>query len=200
MQAETKARLVREGKWEDFVRIREKLKSEGETPGVASTKAQMVVDSTAKSGDPYKRLILAAPEGNCSEREAAQFVFEYAACEPAEIPDSAVPSKGAVGLLKWLKSSPANCTAFYATIWPKLMPTKSQLDAEARYSDDGVRSLELLSQLESVLDGEEKMFDVPEDSDPQELRQEPVEVQGLHTDSESPEEVRYNAGTMDGDV
>ena len=80
------------------------------------------------------------------------------------------------------------------------MPTKSQLDAEARYSDDGVRSLELLSQLESVLDGEEEMFDVPEGSEPQELRQEPVEVQGLHTDSQSPEEVRYNAGTMDGDV
>ena len=160
----------------------------------------MVVDSTAKSGDPYKRLILAAPEGNCSEREAAQFVFEYAACEPAEIPDSAVPSTGAVGLLKWLKSSPANCTAFYATIWPKLMPTKSQLDAEARYSDDGVRSLELLSQLESVLDGNEEVSDVPEDFASSQLQQEAGEVQGVHSDSGSPEEVRYNAGRMDGDV
>lgn len=200
MQAETKARLVREGKWEEFVRIREKQKSEGETPAVASAKALMVVDTQKKPGDPYKRLILAAPEGNCSEREAAQFVFEYAACEPAEIPESAVPSKGAVGLLKWLKTSPANCTAFYATIWPKLMPTKSQLDAEARYSDDGVRSLDLLSELESMLDGNSEVPDVSEDSADEQLQQEAGQVPLVHEGDESPTEVWDHTSPMDGDV
>ena len=79
-----------------------------------------------------------------SER-AAQFVFEHVSVPAAEIEASAVPSRGAVGLLKWVQSAPANQTAFYATIWMKLMPTKSQLDAEARYSDDdGIRSIELL--------------------------------------------------------
>lgn len=168
MQRETKDRLIREGKWEQFNQIREHLKKQGEAPAMCETKALLIVDTKIDGGgDPYRRLVLAAPTGGCSEREACQFVFEYAACQPADIPAEVVPSRGAVGLLKWAQSSPSNASAFYATMWTKLMPTKSQLDAEARYSDDGVRSLELLSRLEQMLDApreDEEVSDLPADA------------------------------------
>ena len=80
---------------------------------VAEQKALMEVERPQlPGGDPYRRLLLAAPAGNCSEREAAQFVFEHAASAPADISDSAVPSRGAVGLLKWVQASPANACQF----------------------------------------------------------------------------------------
>lgn len=163
MQRETKDRLVREGKWAKFNEIREHLKKQGEAPAMCETKALLIVDTKVDGGgDPYRRLVLAAPTGGCTEREACQFVFEYAACQPADIPSEVVPSRGAVGLLKWAQSAPSNASAFYATMWTKLMPTKSQLDAEARYSDDGVKSLDLLTRLEQMLDAPREDEEVPD--------------------------------------
>jgi hypothetical protein len=78
-----------------------------------------------------------------------------------------VPSKGAVGLLKWVQTSPSNSATFYSQIWSKLMPTRQQLDAEARFSDDGKEELEILARLEASLEPEEtpvQMSGVPESS------------------------------------
>lgn len=206
MNQETKSRLVAAGKWEQFNDLKYKYINEGLEKKVAEQKALMDVDRPhAKGGDPYKRLVLAVPQGHCSEREAAQFVFEHVSVPAAEIEASAVPSRGAVGLLKWVQSSPANQTAFYATIWMKLMPTKSQLDAEARYSDDGIRSIELLDRLEQMLgDEEEDMQGVREESGAGEVRQEqvwpPDGVQVMRGDASIEKEVRPDASGIHGDV
>ncbi len=208
MQRETKDRLIREGKWAKFNEIREHLKKQGEAPAMCETKALLIVDTKVDSGgDPYRRLVLAAPTGGCSEREACQFVFEYAACQPADIPEEVVPSRGAVGLLKWAQSSPSNASAFYATMWTKLMPTKSQLDAEARYSDDGVRSLELLGRLEQMLDApreDEEVSDMRADAAgdalPQELEEPSVGVPLMQTNHADATEVRGDAAGLLGDV
>jgi len=173
VNVETKERLVAAGTWERYSRLKVKYINEGMATKVAEQKALMEVERPhPASGDPYRRLLLAAPAGNCSEREAAQFVFEHAASAPADISDSAVPSRGAVGLLKWVQASPANASSFYAGIWPKLMPTKSQLDAEARYSDDGNRSIDLLDRLEQMLGDDEDMQDLPDDDGTGSVRQE----------------------------
>ena len=208
MQRETKDRLIREGKWAKYNEIREHLKKQGEAPAMCETKALLIVDTKVDSGgDPYRRLVLAAPTGGCSEREACQFVFEYAACQPADIPEEVVPSRGAVGLLKWAQSSPSNASAFYATMWTKLMPTKSQLDAEARYSDDGVRSLELLGRLEQMLDApreDEEMQDLragaPGDSVPHEQGVPAVGMPLLQTHDSDAEQIRGDAAGLHGNV
>ncbi len=206
MNQETKSRLVAAGKWEQYTDLKIKYVNDGLERKVAEQKALMDVERPhAKGGDPYKRLVLSVPPGHCSEREAAQFVFEHVSVPAAEIEPSAVPSRGAVGLLKWVQSAPANQTAFYATIWMKLMPTKSQLDAEARYSDDGIRSIELLDRLEQMLgDEEEEMQGVSEDSGAGEVRQEqgwaPDGVQGVPSDDAVEEEIRSDATGVHGNV
>ncbi len=206
MNQETKSRLVAAGTWEQYNNLKFKYINDGLDKKIAEQKALMDVERPhPKGGDPYKRLVLSVPQGHCSEREAAQFVFEHVSVPAAEIEVSAVPSRGAVGLLKWVQSSPANQTAFYATIWMKLMPTKSQLDAEARYSDDGIRSIELLDRLEQMLgDEEEEMQGVPEDFGAGEVRQEQVGpsdgVQGVPGDDAIEEEIWPDATGVHGNV
>ncbi len=205
MNVETKERLVAAGTWERYSRLKIKYINEGVATKVAEQKALMEVERPhPASGDPYRRLLLAAPAGNCSEREAAQFVFEHAASAPADISDSAVPSRGAVGLLKWVQASPANASSFYAGIWPKLMPTKSQLDAEARYSDDGNRSIDLLDRLERMLGDEEDMQSLPEEFASGPVRDEPelspLGLQVVQGSQPVDEEVRADSPRVHGDV
>jgi len=165
-KAEVKSELTNLGLWQDYLRLRDDLKEQGVAPSKAAEQAYLDVTSGNTPAAPapaapktkaedkttsYAELAASAPAGACSEREAASFVFEYAAVPVEKIPEEAVPSKGAVGLLKWVHSSPSNAATFYSGIWSKLMPTKSQLDAEARFSDDGSSELEIISRLEASL-------------------------------------------------
>jgi hypothetical protein len=205
---ETKERLVAAGTWERYSRLKVKYINEGLATKVAEQKALMEVERPHPAGgDPYRRLLLAAPPGNCSEREAAQFVFEHAASEPADIDEAAVPSRGAVALLKWVHASPANASNFYTSMWTKLMPTKSQLDAEARYSDDGNRSIQLLDRLEQMLDEpseDEPMPGMREDSAGERVSPEPEVVPGgvqeLPMAGQPDEEVRDDSSGLHGVV
>ena len=170
-RADIKVELQNSGKWDEYLALREKLKGEGVTPKEAAIRAYEQVGkvqpvqrpgvSKTPKTCPYAELSLAAPKGSCSEREAAAFVFEFAAVPVERIPGDAVPSKGAVGLLKWVQTSPSNAATFYSSIWAKLMPSRTQLDAEARFSDDGNEELEILSRLEATLEPEETPVQVP---------------------------------------
>ena len=176
-KADIKAQLTELGVWDKYLQRRDKLKEEGLEPKEAAAKAYEEALSLQPGKRPelpkkaapcpYAELSLSAPAGSCSEREAAAFVFEYAAVPVGSIPRGSVPSKGAVGLLKWVQTSPSNSATFYSQIWSKLMPTRQQLDAEARFSDDGKEELEILARLEASLEPEEtpvQMSGVPESS------------------------------------
>ena len=172
-RADIKVELQENGQWDEYLALRDKLKEEGVTPKEAAVRAYEQIGTVqpvkrpglpkTPKACPYAELSLAAPKGSCSEREAAAFVFEFAAVPVERIPGDAVPSKGAVGLLKWVQTSPSNAATFYSSIWAKLMPSRTQLDAEARFSDDGKGELEIISRLEASLEPEE----------------EPVQVQGV---------------------
>ena len=169
-RADIKVELQETGKWDEYLALREKLKDEGVTPKEAAVRAYEQIGkvqpvqrpgvSKAPKTCPYAELSLAAPKGSCAEREAAAFVFEFAAVPVERIPGSVVPSKGAVGLLKWVQTSPSNAATFYSSIWAKLMPSRTQLDAEARFSDDGKGELEIISRLEETFEPEEKPVQV----------------------------------------
>jgi len=170
-KADIKKELTELGVWDKYLERREILTKSGFTPKEAAAQAYEEIrqvqpverprPAAPAKKDPYGELASIAPQGSCSEREAANFVFEHAAVPVEKIDPSAVPSKGAVGLLKWVQSSPSNAASFYSQIWAKLMPTKSQLDAEARFSDDGKEELEIISRLEESFEPEEKPVQVP---------------------------------------
>ncbi len=120
-KADTKAELQELGVWDKYLELREILRQEGLPPKEAAVKAYEQVRQVQPESQPrvpkkpaacpYAELSLLAPPGSCSEREAASFVFEYAAVPITNIPQAAVPSKGAVGLLKWVHSSPSNAAS-----------------------------------------------------------------------------------------
>ena len=84
------------------------------------------------------------------------------------------------------------------------MPTKSQLDAEARYSDDGNRSIDLLDRLEQMLGDDEDMQDLPDDDGVGSVRQEPQEpslgMQVVQSSDAVDEEVWADGSGVHGDV
>ena len=84
------------------------------------------------------------------------------------------------------------------------MPTKSQLDAEARYSDDGNESIDLLDRLEQMLGDDEDMQDLPENDGAGPVRQEPepstLGMQVVQSSDAVAEEVWPDGSGVHGDV
>lgn len=88
-------------------------------------------------------------------RQIAEWVFNHHLVPLHEIAADDVPSMGALSLLKWVRSSPANYSEFIRSIWSKMLPTRSQIETEGRFADDGRKQFSLLSEFEaSLLEGE----------------------------------------------
>lgn len=60
------------------------------------------------------------------------------------------PSSEAWGMLVWARRSPVNESQFWGTIYAKLLPSRSAIEAEQRYSDDGSRIEETAARLLSM--------------------------------------------------
>ena len=84
-----------------------------------------------------------------SVRDVAQWVFENSQTMLDSIAPDDVPSRGALGLLVWVQASPASYAEFIRTIWAKLLPSKGQLESEARFNDDGREQLTMLEEFEA---------------------------------------------------
>jgi hypothetical protein len=144
-RAQLKERLQREGKWANYLAGRERLKAEGFPPEQARTEALRQVDSVpqcpseppvpvgtvdppaAAGPDPTP---VAEEPGVDFNREASN--FESAQWVASNIANLGVraqdaPSGLAWGLLQWVRLHPANQTAFWSSIWPKLLPTGTAL-------------------------------------------------------------------------
>lgn len=57
------------------------------------------------------------------------------------------PSSEAWGMLVWARRSPVNESQFWGSIYAKLLPSRSAIEAEQRYSDDGIRIEETATRL-----------------------------------------------------
>lgn len=84
-----------------------------------------------------------------SMRTVAEWVFEHAFTGIDEIDPDGVPNRGALGLLEWVQKGAANYSLFLQSIWSKMLPTKTQLETEARFSDDGREQLLMLAEFEA---------------------------------------------------
>jgi hypothetical protein len=65
----------------------------------------------------------------------------------ADVSPADAPSSEAWGMLVWARRSPVNESQFWGTIYAKLLPSRSAIEAEQRYSDDGVRIEETAARL-----------------------------------------------------
>lgn len=70
------------------------------------------------------------------------------------LPEDA-PSSEAWGMLVWARRSPVNESQFWGSIYAKLLPSRSAIEAEQRYSDDGIRMEETAERLLRMKDDTE---------------------------------------------
>jgi hypothetical protein len=60
------------------------------------------------------------------------------------------PSSEAWGMLLWARRSPMNESQFWGTIYAKLLPSRSQIESEQRYTEDGSKVEEMASRLLAI--------------------------------------------------
>ena len=65
----------------------------------------------------------------------------------ADVSPADAPSSEAWGMLVWARRSPVNESQFWGSIYAKLLPSRSAIEAEQRYSDDGIRIEETATRL-----------------------------------------------------
>ena len=65
------------------------------------------------------------------------------------------PSSEAWGMLVWARRSPVNESQFWGTIYAKLLPSRSAIEAEQRYADDGSRIEDTAARLLAMRDATE---------------------------------------------
>jgi hypothetical protein len=138
-----KARLQQEGKWENFLAIRERLKADGLPPDQAREQALAQVDSLPPR--PPAAPTTAGPSDMPSAEEPGQTpeepwpdynkqvpTWESAAWVAENLGNPSIrpqhaPSGLAFGLLTWCRASPANTNTFWTSLYPKLLPSGAAL-------------------------------------------------------------------------
>lgn len=83
--------------------------------------------------------------GTCPIPEAVNWVAD--SIERSGVTADDAPSATAWMLLKWCKASEANKRDFITGIWAKLIPSKSELENQSRYRDDGSTQIELAERI-----------------------------------------------------
>ena len=175
-KADIRKELVSNGRWSDFVRLREELKERDVAPDVAWQKAydtimEDPIDGPALSDDPprqVKKVVSKSrptrPQNNldasseifaeksCSTPRTVEWVAANIRVSDAKAADA--PSSEAWSMLCWVKSSPQAESQFWGQIYTKLLPTRQQLDQDNRMEDDGRRVLTLIDRIKLLSEDE----------------------------------------------
>lgn len=124
----------------------EELRGEGMNAQAAWRQAQAEFaedgESTELPPDVYDAALVGK---SCSLPHAVQWVADN--LERKSVKVEAAPSATAWGLLCWAQSSPVCKAEFWKSIWSKMLPSKSELENQARYSDDGSKQIELAERI-----------------------------------------------------
>ena len=104
-------------------------------------------DSTDGGGDVSADSVVCTVRNaaGASPRKVVEWVFDNLLVDSLK-PDDA-PSPGAWALLQDLKQYPDLRKEFYRSIWSKLLPTKTELDAAEKFSDDGREQIKLIERV-----------------------------------------------------
>jgi hypothetical protein len=165
-----KERLLQEGRWQDYLTLREQLKASGLPPDQARDEALRQIEAR-----PPKQMELANPDDpppvgapgqspaveelgpdytkQVPNFESAQWVAQNLANPKVQAQDA--PSGLAWGLLQWVRVTPANQNTFWSSIWPRMLPSgaalqKQQETEEVKKVDKGYERLKkLMNEMQS---------------------------------------------------
>jgi hypothetical protein len=165
MTKQIKEMLKQSGKWNLFVAQRQVYKACGLSAQEAMERAMVDAggDASAESydeenatttpvamdeaGGRFDQTVLVhfAEKRKASPRVVVEWVFEnmYTA---TVVPDDA-PSPGAWGLLAACRRWPELQKEFFRSIYPRLLPTKSEIDRDTKFTDDGTDIRELIARV-----------------------------------------------------
>jgi len=142
--------LVRAGVWTRFCAMRNELESGGMKPNEAyaaaasklldrevQEKEEASLDGVVESG--------VFTETGASTPECVSWVAKHMMVKDV-LPEQA-PSSEAWSMLCWARRNNQNEAQFWGQIYTKLLPSKSQLEAEQRYKDDGRKVLSVIERL-----------------------------------------------------
>ena len=170
-----RAELMEKGLWNVFVKRREELKAggmdaveawesaytealSGSVPSVVvmSEDELVVEDKVQKSGAPdfsaegrVEQEVFG--DRSCSITRTVEWVAKQMMVDtpnPAE-----APSPESWSMLAWARRSNQNEAQFWGQIWSKMMPSKQQLEAAERLSDDGSDVLLLIDRIRQMSEG-----------------------------------------------
>lgn len=109
------------------------------------------VGGAEKSGAPDSigRVKLEVLAGRaCSITKTVEWVAKMMMVEDPRAEDA--PSMEAWSMLSWARRTNQNEAQFWGQIWSKMMPSKQQLEAAERISDDGSAVLELIDRVREI--------------------------------------------------
>jgi hypothetical protein len=169
------------GLWEQFVYVRERLKRDGVPAADAWLAAAQELDgekwgvvcpsvseddlphgrskevSVSEDVEVVERVVGSSPTKAlfAGKKVATVKVVEWVASnmQVIDVSPSDAPSSEAWGMLVWARRSPMNESQFWGSIYAKLLPSRSQIEAEQRYSDNGVRMEEMADRLLKMREG-----------------------------------------------
>tara|TARA_Y100000593_G_scaffold92419_1_gene184003 strand:- start:893 stop:1495 length:603 start_codon:yes stop_codon:yes gene_type:complete len=163
-----RAELISRGVWDEFIKVREGFKADGIESSAAWERAAREVLASSGGGHagaagggglqdghsppsgnapPATGLVSQESFGGktCNTAKTVEWVASNLAVADA-VPEDA-PSPESWAMLQWVRSSPSAEAQFWGQIYVKLLPTKAQLDAEARFADDGEGVITLIDQV-----------------------------------------------------
>jgi hypothetical protein len=113
--------------------------------------SEPVVSKPAQAGEAATKAVFAG------KKVATVKVVEWVASnmQVEDVLPSDAPSSEAWGMLVWARRSPVNESQFWGSIYAKLLPSRSAIEAEQRYSDDGIRMEETATRLLKMRDDTE---------------------------------------------
>jgi hypothetical protein len=172
-----RAELTSLGLWDLFVKRREELKAGGmAAPDAWGQAFEEVTSGQVQAGDAARtpELVVEKVEDGPAEKSGAPDsvgrvkaeVFEGRTCTITKTVEwvakqmmvddpraEDAPSMEAWSMLCWARRSNQNEAQFWGQIWSKMMPSKQQLEAAERISDDGSAVLELIDRVRSISEG-----------------------------------------------
>jgi hypothetical protein len=146
--------LVEKGVWTRFCAKRNVYESEGMKPDEAYAKAAAELlgrDIGEREAEaPLEGLLEASKftDGGASTPECVAWVAKHMMVKDAKA--ESAPSSEAWSMLCWARRNNQNEAQFWGQIYTKLLPSRSQLDAEQRFKDDGRKVLGIIEKLKNA--------------------------------------------------
>jgi len=155
-----------EGVWKHFVKRREHYRGLFGTASLANKAAQAEIDTYLLKGSAGELVSLPAEDGGELEEEVGDFFHNraefgedgemnpvrdltwiYNNIAIRDVKPADAPSAGAYAHLKFIQKKDANMVDFFTKVYPRIIPSKSQIENLSKFNDDGREHTELLDRL-----------------------------------------------------